>query len=59
MKQRKYIEGPEVLDNFKRLEMAILQGSGEKGKDGLRSPLLKRSPRNPAGVRWFLRLTRR
>jgi hypothetical protein len=33
MKQREYVEGPEALENFKRLARAILQAKKSKKKE--------------------------
>jgi hypothetical protein len=44
MKQREYTEGPEALENFKRLATAILQAPIKKKK---RQTKKSASPRKP------------
>jgi hypothetical protein len=50
MKQPEYIEGPEALNNFKRLATAILQAPATKKKTQIRKPpsvrKLKKSDRD-------------
>jgi hypothetical protein len=45
MKQREYTEGPEALENFKRLATAILQAPAKKKKRQTKKPASVRKPK--------------
>jgi len=44
MRQQEYTEGPEALDNFKRLATAILQAPATKKKQA-KKPASRRKPK--------------
>lgn len=44
MKQQEYIEGPEALENFKRLATAILQAPAKKKKKQAKKPASQEKP---------------
>ena len=43
MKQQEYIEGPEALENFKRLATAILQAPAKKKKKQAKKPASRKN----------------
>jgi len=45
MKQREYTEGPEALENFKRLATAILQAPAKKKKRQTKKSASVRKPK--------------
>jgi len=44
MKQQEYIEGPEALENFKRLATAIVQAPAKKKKKQAKKPASQEKP---------------